>query len=159
VPAPGRRGKNPFAAGDSASHVHQSQQPRRERDSAPGIFRLAERHVEGAIPHVFLPQPETLVGPQAAVNQDGSNIAEQERVCGFGWLLAAHGCPDAFKRAQISLLDGFTDGGGAFQIAFLFVCGQNAVAVIFAREHLHFRKRPGDLAPFRRQLLHPPQDL
>jgi hypothetical protein len=65
----------PLRVGASAPHVHQSQQPRRQRDREPGVFGLAKRDVKGAIPHVFPRQTEALVGPQATVNQDGSNVS------------------------------------------------------------------------------------
>jgi len=72
----------------------------------------------------FPPQPETLVRPEATVKQDGGNISQQqERVCGFSRVPPTHGRPDSFQRAQMCLLVCFTDGGGALQIAFLFVCG------------------------------------
>ncbi|MGO4880485.1 MAG: hypothetical protein ACLP59_06640 [Bryobacteraceae bacterium] len=115
--------------------------------------------MQRAIAHVFPPQPETLVGTQPAVKQDSGNVSQQERVRGFGWWLPAHGSSDALESTLIGLLNRFTDCRGAFQIPLLFFRRQHPVTMIFAREHLHLRQRPVDLAPFRRQLLHPPQDL
>ena len=102
VAAPGRGRKHPLAFDQRPPRFQDGHRPLSHWDRPPGIFGFAERDVDSAVLDVFPSQPEALLGPQAAIDQDGRHVAKQAPVAGFDRLPAALGgadtrrCPGSF---------------------------------------------------------------
>jgi hypothetical protein len=92
--------------------------------------------MHGAVSQLVPAQPKSFFGSEAAINQQRSQIAQQERVFRFNRLLSSHG-PDAFQCVAIRIFDVFADHLRGSEILTLFVGRENAIAVPFPRQQLN----------------------
>ncbi|HKD07763.1 MAG TPA: hypothetical protein VKB79_17820 [Bryobacteraceae bacterium] len=112
-----------------------------------------------AFPDVLPPESKAFVRSEAAIDQQGGDIAQQERIVRLDWPLTSQSRPDARQRAPVSFLDAVSYCDCRGEVARLFIVGQYALPVVFAGQHFDPRQYLLDLPPLNRQSEHAPQNL
>src|SRR4051812_23160544 len=79
----------------ASSHRQQRSCSLSEGNAAPGVFGLSERDVQNSIMNVLPSQPERLLGPEPAIQENSRHVPKQERIVRLGGDLTSKLSPDA----------------------------------------------------------------
>jgi hypothetical protein len=96
-------------------------------------------------------QARALLRPESAIDQNGRDVAKQERVFWFDWNLAPLHRSDPGEGPLVRLDLGVTERLGCVEVRYFIGLGENRVAVRFAGNHPHSRECLFDFPPFDRK--------
>jgi len=131
----------------------------RERDSPARIVRFSMRHLYHAALDVLPSQPEALFRSVSALQQDGDDISQQERILRLDWSLASfcrsYSRLGAVKRRQQSDAQRLR----SIQIHLPLRRVEHAIPMGLTRNHPHPREHLVHLTPFDGECEHPAKHL